>query len=638
MKKLKVMLTRPEEIEEYDKDFNLLKGYALSPPIALTTIAANALKKVDNLEIEIFDLKYEVKKYFSENMESKLSVKDVIKNKIHDKMEKFQPDLVGIGVMFTVEHKNTLEIANIVKEKNSNTKVICGGNHSTFAYKRILETCKSIDYIFLYEGDNTFPLFLKYLKGEAKFEDLKGIAWWDESTSAVKLAPTAPLVSELDTLPTPKWNLIPLKKYQNYGRLGSMHRFGSSEVASYVMQTTRGCVAQCTFCSVRSFYGKGVRAVSAKKVLEEIDYLYNDLGIQQLEVIDDDFTTDKERTLEICNGLAKRNYNLIWSMQNGVRLGTLNDEVMHAMVMSKCRNISIGVESGNDTTLAIIRKPLTIKMLYEKSAIFQKYPELYVQANYIVGFPFETDEETMNTFKVAEDIGFDWNGFNVFRPISGTPLFDKFDKKAQENLIDNQKDYVESYNDARNLRNEMAKKIQKTLNNPNTAEKYGDAIEEQMKSALMHSEDEDVSKNKAPIDEKIDKLVYIKNLEINFIKNKNLHGASFDKSIETKKGSVKGKYHYKLKKTQNLDRAINDFEEMIKMREPNHAIAQYCLAKAYKYKGNDQLAKKNMDKVFNILSDPLNKKWVEYFDKVVPKEEMNHLRNSMNIYLNQNSQ
>ena len=80
-------------------------------------------------------------------------------------------------------------------------------------YKTMLEKCRSIDYIFLYEGDVTFPQFLEYLKGNVKFEDLKGIAYLDKKTNTAKLAPYAPLVSNLDDIPIPKWDLVPINKY-----------------------------------------------------------------------------------------------------------------------------------------------------------------------------------------------------------------------------------------------------------------------------------------------------------------------------------------------------------------------------------------------------------------------------------------
>ena len=74
----------------------------------------------------------------------------------------------------------------------------------------------NIDFVFLYEGDNTFPLFLEYLQGKTKFEDLKGIAWFDKTLNEVKLSSYAPLVHDLDEIPRPSWDLVPLKEYQKY--------------------------------------------------------------------------------------------------------------------------------------------------------------------------------------------------------------------------------------------------------------------------------------------------------------------------------------------------------------------------------------------------------------------------------------
>jgi len=435
----------------------------------------------------------------------------------------------------------------------------------------------------------------------------------------VKLASYAPLINELDTIPMPKWDLVPLKEYQKYGFIGAVQRFGNENLPTYTMQTVRGCVASCTFCSVRSFYGKGVRAYSAKRVLQEIDHAYNDLGIKQLEIVDDDFSFDCERTLEICNELIKRNYDLVWNLKNGIRLGTITEEVMHALVTSKCRYVSIGVESGNDSTLAIVRKPLSVKMLYRKSEIFQRYPKLYVAGNFIIGFPFETDEQMMNTFKVAEDLGFDWNTFNPFRPLVGTPEFQKLDKENQEHVIDNQgTDYVMIY--------EATKKFK----NAKEAEKYKYVIERQMQSSLIHPEDEgeaidEEGDNAEPArgyDHKsVDVLNYKKNLELNFLKNKNLNGRFFDKYMENEKG----RYRVICKKPTNIDRAIRDFEGILAFIKKDHAIAHYCLAKAYSYKGVENLVKHHMNKVTEILTR--NRNWVKYFDELVPKDEMNALKN-----------
>ena len=78
---------------------------------------------------------------------------------------------------------------------------------------------------------------------------------------------------------------------------------------------------------------------------------------------------------------------------------------------------------------------------------------------------------------------------------------------------------------------------------------------------------------------------------------------------------------------RNLDRAIHDYDDILRFVQKDHIIAYYCLAKTYSYKGNGKLVQKNMNKVQELLADPRNKEWLEYFDKLVPKKEIKELKN-----------
>ncbi len=593
---MKVLLTNSPgfDLNRFDVQFNKTRGYSLYPPVALTTLAASVLEKVDNSDVQVLDLEFEIMKFYQENENSNISPPDLMEKLILEKLKSYNPDCFGISTMFSISHHNTIEIAKMVKNYNSDIKIVNGGNHSTFAYKKILTECKEIDYIFLYEADTTFPLYLNYLIGNKTEKDLKGLAWFDNEKNEVVLAPYASVIHDLDALPIPKWDLVPIKKYQDYGRVGSINSFGDENKSSYVMQTVRGCVASCCFCSVRSFYGKGVRARSAKKVLEEIDYLYNEVGIQQLEILDDDFSFDKERTLEICNGLIKRNYDMVWNLLNGIRLGTINDEIMDALAGSKCKLISIGVESGNDSTLAIVRKPLSIKMLRRKNEIIRRHPEVYVKGNFIVGFPFETDEQLMNTYNIAEELGFDWNIFSVFKPLPGTPMFQEIDKQAQEDF-----DFNSVKNDFQFSMLREVKITQKAAAD----------------LSMMHSDVGEQEKLAYKDDEKVSKQAYKKNLEINFLKNPNLNG-------------------------RNLDRAIRDFTGILRFIDKEHAIARYCLDKAYRKLNDKKKIDENLLALDSILSN--NQEWVKIFNEMLSNEEFNYFmnriktKNSNNNYLEAN--
>jgi len=561
MGKLKVLLTNAPALimDEFDKEYNKIRGYVLYPPIALATIAACALKFANDIEVHILDLDFEIRRFFSNNPESKLSANEAMKVFLVDKLKNFCPDLVGISVIYSIAHSTASSIAKIVKSVNPKTTVVCGGDHATFAYKNMLEESPNIDFVFLKEADLTFPKFLEYLKGEIKFTDLKGIAYLDKDKKETALTPEADPIVDLDQLPIPKWDLVPIKEYQYYGRIGTVYIVGDVDKPTYTMQTSRGCLGSCLFCTTRSFYGRGVRAYSPKRVLDEIDYLYNELGITQFEILDDDFTFDRARAIRICDGIIERKYKVSWYLENGIRLGTINEEVMKKLVAAGCRSMSLGIESGNDSTLKTIHKPLSIKMLYEKMAIVNKYPEMYTKGNFMIGFPFENGEQTVNTFRVAEELGLDWCLFSVFHCLPGSPFFKNLSKEEQEKF------------------NFDLLKFDKFLSHDKVI-------------AMNHSE--------------LNELAYLKNLELNFIKNINFH-------------------------TRNLERAIRDFEGITTYIARDHAIAYYCLAKAYDKKGNKDTARKNFKKAVEIISDKKNQKWINYFDKLVPKKEFKELKNKL---------
>ena len=585
---MKILLTNAPalDLERFDIAFNKTRGYSLYPPISLTTLAASVLEKVDNSDVQVLDLEFEIMKFYQENENSDISPPDFVKKIMLEKLELHKPDCIGISTMFSISHNNTIEMAKIAKEYNPNIKIINGGNHSTFAYKKILAECREIDYIFLYEADTTLPIYLNFLKGNLTKKDLKGVAWFDDEKNEVTISSYAPTIHDLDALPTPKWDLVPLNKYQKYGRMGSVNSFGDENKSSYVMQTVRGCVASCCFCSVRSFYGKGVRARSAKKVLEEIDYLYNEMGIQQLEIVDDDFSFDKERTLEVCNGLIERNYDMVWNLLNGIRLGTINDEIMEALAKSKCKLISIGVESGNDSTLAIVRKPLSISMLRKKNQIIRRHPEVYVKGNFIVGFPFETDEQLMNTYNIAEEMEFDWNIFSTFKPLPGTPMFQEIDKQSQEDF-----DFNSVKNDFQFSMLREVKVTQKAAAD----------------LSMMHGSPEELEKEQKKLDykgdEKISKQAYRKNLEINFIKNPNLNG-------------------------RDIHRAIRDFTGILRFIDKEHGIARYCLDKAYRKLKDQKKIDENLLALDVILSN--NEEWVKIFKDMLSNDEFDFFMNRIN--------
>jgi hypothetical protein len=96
------------------------------------------------------------------------------------------------------------------------------------------------------------------------------------------------------------------------------------------------------------------------------------------------------------------------------------------MAQSGVTAFKIGIESGNDKMLHLIKKPTTKPKLREKRELFGKYPDVFASANFIIGFPNETFLEIMDTFNFAMELEWDWCTFNICTPLKGTDVWSAF--------------------------------------------------------------------------------------------------------------------------------------------------------------------------------------------------------------------
>jgi len=172
-------------------------------------------------------------------------------------------------------------------------------------------------------------------------------------------------------------------------------------------------------------------------------------------------------------------------LDNGIRLLTITEELAESLVGAGCRQISVGVESGNAEIMHRIKKPLTIPGLFKKMEMMKQFPEIYVKGNFIVGFPFENYDQLQDTFRIATEVDFDWRIFSTYSPLVGTEALNYFDDETKAEI-----DYSE--------------------NSFGSCETIPDGFS---------SEDEFRDK------------VYLENLRINFLENPNYKGKNLQRAL-----------------------------------------------------------------------------------------------------------
>ena len=326
-------------------------------------------------------------------------------------MRSYYPDAVGITAT-TSMMPDAYAVAAIAKEINPEIMVIMGGPHVTFVPDLTFQECPHVDVIVRGEGEEIIRQLLSVLQGRRKLKEIRGISYLENGV--VKHNPPMPLIENLDSIPIPAYDLLPMEKYRVEGL-----RFGA-------IMTSRGCPFQCIFCSSSLLFGKRWRGHSPERVLQEIRILYDDFGVREIEFLDDTFTLNRKRARKIADMIVEEGLDISWTASS--RVNTFDAETGRRMKRAGCHTVYFGIESGSQKTLEIIGKGITLQQAIDAVRTAKKV-KLSPLGSFIIGFPHETEEDIKKTISFSKKVGVHMAQFTVATPYPGTKLWDLALKK-----------------------------------------------------------------------------------------------------------------------------------------------------------------------------------------------------------------
>lgn len=344
-----------------------------------------------------------------------------IKKEIMD----FKPDIVGISCSFSMFESDSFEIIDLIKKIDKKIIVVVGGAHASSNPEFVLRN-KNIDMAIIGEGELTMLEIAKRVRTGRKFDDIRGTALFLKNKFKKNLP--RPPIKSLDEI-EPSWHLIDFKKYFEHPDNYSI----TMRSPSVNLITSRGCPGNCTFCSVMTVWGRSWRAMSAKKVVDEIEMLYKKFGVKHFRINDDNLTLDKKRIIEICNEIIKRKIDIKWDTPSGLAMWTLDEKVLDKLKKAGYYRITFGIESGCKKTLKYIGKNIDIEKANKLIDYCHKIG-LWVASFFIIGFPYETKSDIDQTVRYITNSKINFPFVFIAQPYPGTRMFDDFKK---ENLIPN---------------------------------------------------------------------------------------------------------------------------------------------------------------------------------------------------------
>jgi anaerobic magnesium-protoporphyrin IX monomethyl ester cyclase len=326
-------------------------------------------------------------------------------SQIEERIKSYQPDIVGVTA-FTPTFYDVLQVARIVKTVVPDCFVCLGGSH-VVTYPEETMHHPEIDFLVHGEGEIIFTNLLDALQNRSDVANIDGISFRADGR-VVHNNETKGYIQDINTLPSPAFDLMPLDKYKS--AIGTGNTVGT-------IATSRGCPYDCTYCN-RPY--RSYRSYSNDRILSEIGYFHS-RGVKEFVFFDDMFNLNPRRVMEISDAILSQFPDILWSFRG--RVDQVTEEMVRKAKKSGCRQILFGVEAARDEDLKAIKKKITTKQVIDAISICKKMG-IETSTNWLIGLPTHRNkDDVMDLLDFAIKSGSDYAQFNILIPYAGTELF-----------------------------------------------------------------------------------------------------------------------------------------------------------------------------------------------------------------------
>ena len=384
---MKILLIRHHDTRNINTRLpnSINKAQGVYPPLGIAYIASYLEKH--NYDVSILDSK----------------ALNLTTAETKDRILKEKPDVVGITSM-TPNIKGALEAAKLVKEVSNNIITVIGGPQISVFPKETL-SFDFIDFGIYGEGEHAMLELVNSIHNGKDFSNITGLVY--KNNKRVYINQPA-LVKNLDELPLPSRDLLPIEKYHC---VIAKHPFTT-------MITSRGCPFKCNFC-FKGPSDKKIRYRSANNVVNEIEHCIEKYKVKTIMFYDNTFNVDRNHVKNICSEIIERGIYVEW--EASTRVDLVDEEILRLMKKAGCIRLRYGVESGNDKILELMNKRITVRKVEE---VFKSTKKIGIEtfAYFMIGYVTENEKMIRNTINFAKKIDPDWVMFNVVTPLPLTEL------------------------------------------------------------------------------------------------------------------------------------------------------------------------------------------------------------------------
>jgi anaerobic magnesium-protoporphyrin IX monomethyl ester cyclase len=303
--------------------------------------------------------------------------KDILASKLR------QDDVrvVAITTTYYMSPSPVIEIVEFVRDHNHKCAIVVGGPYIyslylSRAHDHLFSRMGADYYVISPQGELALSRLLTALRSGRTGRGIPNVAYRAGPDFEIDAMETE--VTDLQSDPV-EWR--PFGGY--IGKVASI-------------RTAVSCPFSCSFCGFPTRGGR-YRTTSISSVERELDDLAQIDEIEAVQFVDDTFNVPPRRFKEMLRMLIRRNYGYKWNCQ--FRCQYADRETVELMKESGCEGVFLGIESANDAVLENMNKSVSVHDYYRGLDLLNEVG-ITSHANFIIGFPGETDEsyEDIKTF------------------------------------------------------------------------------------------------------------------------------------------------------------------------------------------------------------------------------------------------
>ena len=359
---------------------------------------------------------------------------------LQEKVFQYEPDVIFWSAFSSHIHGEG-EYVNIqygyelIKDIETTAILVTGGLQPTADPKRMLHNFPKVDYFLRGETEFTLAeLVEKSHNHEIIKSDVKGLAY--KCNGTVYMNHSQDIIADMDSIPFYDYSLF---EDQIFYR-----PYNGNVVKAVDYELSRGCPYTCTYCVetvIQKYYGfnkiigngvlrnakKYLRNKSAKRIFEEMKFLYNNFGIEYFRCQDTNFLTINLNTLKSLSRLMESN-NLPTKLYIETRPETVRQSVIQMMKSLNIDGVGMGIELASEDfrKSSLNRYPSQSKIINAFKLL--KEEGIKRTAYNIIGLPNETEEMILETIKFNQILNPDNITVAFYSPYIGTKEQDKSTK------------------------------------------------------------------------------------------------------------------------------------------------------------------------------------------------------------------